>query len=385
MLNNRTEAHHQLQTDESSPNSTLIRANSCSPTRSINLTQQDDNTTLTLTTPRKKQPLAFNPIAKTTTAPSLALKRNLFGVPLDHDQLRHDLQVMCKEQLEVKKHRWNFDFEKLKPVPVSEVSSAVSGIKWKSVQVNYAAELDAEYDMTEAALNAAELATSQPSRHFRPLPAKSANGEISIFCETLDQVDSESSTIPRFYQYQRRYKLNENKNRVNLNVAELPISFGKNKKELTKPKCTVQTTLGNDENGCAIVKPTFNTVVAASSRKPRSLKRSTQLDSKSRIITFSENRKDTLRSATSSVSASSSCTQVNTVSQSARSAFTSKAKEVTVPVAGMKQRCLLDMLKQRKPRRVNLANDCGLNGKAGDENSTTTGHFLRSQSANSRY
>jgi hypothetical protein len=371
MLNNRDVSNDSANNSSSEP------------------TTPTENNDKTLTsTPRKN-------LGKELNAP-ISIKRNLFGMQLDHDQLKNDLNSMWKDQIEMKKQRWNFDFEKMKPLE----SKNNNEMKWNKITVNYA-HLEKEYDMTEAAISATETTNA----HFRPIVHSKSSDEISIYRETTSTPNEENnanceneSTVPHFYQFQRRYKLNENKNRMNLintNTA-VPVKATKNI-TINKPSpstglrpCTLQTTLTggfNDENAKNIVKP-VTTKANTTARKPRALKRSNQLDSKSRIITFSENRKDTLRSATTHgapATASTSNTtvskQVNVVTPSARSAFTSSAATST---ANMKQQSLLDMFKQRKPRKQNA--DKGLTEKvstSNDENARS-GHFLRSQSATSQ-
>ena len=56
------------------------------------------------------------PAASRSASPMLAnTKRNLFGIRLNHDQLKQDLKDMWKDQMERQKQNWNFDFEQLKP------------------------------------------------------------------------------------------------------------------------------------------------------------------------------------------------------------------------------------------------------------------------------
>ena len=50
------------------------------------------------------------------TAPSRGACRNLFG-PVDHRELREDLEKERRDHLEAKKWEYNFDFEKDEPLP----------------------------------------------------------------------------------------------------------------------------------------------------------------------------------------------------------------------------------------------------------------------------
>jgi hypothetical protein len=426
MLNNR---------DVSSDSANSSRSDELStPTLNENSLLDNDNT-LTTSTPSKTS-LKNKEVGVAAVAP-LSIKRNLFGMQLDHDQLKTDLNVMWKDQAEMKKQRWNFDFEKMKPVEATATANKNNNdMKWSKITVNYS-NLDKEYEMTEAAISAAEI-TVAPAAHFRPIVNSKSSDEINIYRETTASTEkqvedqsnkntekNESSSIPLFYQFQRRYKLNENKNRMNVinatnNVNTAPAKVTKNI-SINKPSanaslglrpCTLQTTLtgcfNDQENAKNIVKP-ISTKASTSTtvRKPRALKRSNQLDSKSRIITFSENRKDTLRSASAvsssgtlaaSVTVSSSAVkQVNVVTQSTRSAFipttatsTTTTSSTSSNSTNMKQQSLLDMFKQRKPRKQNVDAKTGGGGlrekispTSNDENARS-GHFLRSQSATSQ-
>ena len=45
-----------------------------------------------------------------------ALNRNLFGVRLDHEQLRHDLNELKREHIEAMSQKWSFNFETFEPL-----------------------------------------------------------------------------------------------------------------------------------------------------------------------------------------------------------------------------------------------------------------------------
>lgn len=189
------------------------------------------------------------------------LKRNLFGVSLNHDQLKQDLNSMWKEQLEIQRVKWNFDFESLKPVE----TSTNDRFKWSKLNLNEQAN-DATYKST--------LADDK----------ENLNSKSSV------------SDIPQFYKQQRCLKLIDN------------ITPKVQQEDLIKPKPV------------------------------KSKHTKLQLN---QIITFSENRKDTLRSASAN-----SSTKV--VSKSTSSAFTAKNEKKSTD--NLKQQSLLDMLKQRKKR-----------------------------------
>ncbi|XP_076860966.1 cyclin-dependent kinase inhibitor 1D [Brachyhypopomus gauderio] len=48
--------------------------------------------------------------------PAAAVRRSLFG-PVDHVQLHQDFQKLLGKSVEVAKQRWNFDFQRDRPVP----------------------------------------------------------------------------------------------------------------------------------------------------------------------------------------------------------------------------------------------------------------------------
>lgn len=194
------------------------------------------------------------------------LKRNLFGVSLNQDQLKQDLHSMWKEQIEVQKVKWNFDFETLKPI-----ESNSNRFEWTKCQVE---------DKTSSEYTSTLLDESD---------------KVILDKENLNS--KKCSDIPQFYKQQRSLKLIDN-------IASVV------KKE--------------DEN--ELVKP-----------KPVKSTKATKSLGLSQIITFSENRKDTLRSANAA----------SKVAKSTNSAFTSKSEKNS---DNMKQQSLLDMFKQRKRR-----------------------------------
>lgn len=193
------------------------------------------------------------------------LKRNLFGVTLDHDQLKQDLHSMWKEQIQVQKVKWNFDFETLKPI-----ESSSDRFKWTQCKV---------IDNTSSTYTSTLL------------------NQTDNFNDKENLNSNKCNDIPQFYKQQRSLKLIDN-------IA--PIIKKQDNDELIKPK-PVKSTKATKSLGL------------------------------NQIITFSENRKDTLRSASSS----------NKVTKSSNSAFTAKQEKKT---DNLKQQSLLDMFKQRKRR-----------------------------------
>lgn len=228
------------------------------------------------------------------------LKRNLFGVKLNHDQLKTDLNQMWKEQTEIQKIKWNFDFENLKPVnnnnnnELDENNKPSIRYEWKKIN----------------------FSTSTPQ--------SSSLSDFTLAALTRDEInvleDEPSEQVPQFYKYQRRFKLVEDKNRIN-QLNQLTSTPTKEPLDIKEKNPLIEKLI-----------------------KPKAVKKSSNKLLVDQIITFSENRKDTLRSASTS-----SATQQVKKLESTSSAFKSKSSD------NMKQQSLLDMFKQRK-RRLNNAN-----------------------------
>lgn len=323
-----------------------------------------------------------NRSATTTIAPAPSnLRCNLFGIRLDHDQLKQEMSSLLQEQLDIQQTRWGFDFENAQPTMKKS-----SNIKWKKCIVK---RDENNTDVIDQAEN---------NRKFLPIMI---NDDIEL-----------GSSVPQFYQTQRKYKLAENKNKVNqMNVVIKPeAKLIVKSKDCESAATTVaaptviktkQTKLKfNDENSSRrqvettnVSSPVKPAATSSSARKPRSLKR---LDSTVRIITYSENRKDTLRSATRSTSSHTKApitttttmqsnvrlsASVQSLPQSTKSAFsTPSSKQQAQPTQStMKQASLLDMLKQKKRRQVNTNSSSKDVNKSNE--STASGHFLRSHSA----
>ncbi|RNA40171.1 cyclin-dependent kinase inhibitor 1 isoform X2 [Brachionus plicatilis] len=194
------------------------------------------------------------------------LKRNLFGVSLNHDQLKQDLNSMWKEQIEVQKVKWNFDFEALKPI-----DSSSDRFKWTKCQVG-------------------EITSSKYASTLL------TDGD-HVIVDKENVNSNRCSDMPQFYKQQRCFKLIDN-------ITPVVV---KEDSELIKPKAVKST-------------------------------KATKSLGLSQIITFSENRKDTLRSANTG----------NKVVKSSNSAFSAKKEDKKSD--NMKQQSLLDMFKQRKRR-----------------------------------
>lgn len=194
-----------------------------------------------------------------------ALNRNLFGVRLDHEQLRHDLNELKREHIEAMSKKWSFNFETFEPL--------------KAVNSN----LNYEWVSTWADNNINKF-------------SKSFDAGLS----DDDQENDGLRDTPKFYKQQRFTKLGDAKTR---SVSLSPVKARK--------------------------------------LKPIKHRNGTELAQDLMIITASDERKDTLKSA-------------QCLSTGVKDNF--------------KQQTLLELFKQRKRR--NVGNDdnpsssktvCGLN------------------------
>lgn len=167
-------------------------------------------------------------------------KRNLFGVRLNHDQLKQDLTEMSREQLDFQKQKWNFDFETLKPLTTTTTSN---NFDWKKLN----AENPVNYIQAEIVITT-----------------------LDEFCSEDEEEDKNDKAllVPAFYKLQRVQKMKESAKLCIKKFIQLATTCAA---KPPKPKNKKPTT-------------------TATSKKNKSI--NTQL-----IITFSENRKDTLRSS----------------------------------------------------------------------------------------
>lgn len=282
-------------------------------------------------------------------APATNIKRNLFGISLNHDQLKQDLHEMWQEQLDRKKRQWNFDFETLKPIESMEASEPLaqrSRFEWNKVKT-------------------AGCSVTHQSNDF---VLTSFDSNESYVCDATSDEDEEydeALAMPAFYKYQRRQKMNNGFKFIQIE------SQTQSKRQTTVGLSSAQTALKqtafsklkqtNNNSNCGSSssqhKSTATTLhrprpVRSSAVNSSSKQQSSQPRQQNLIITLSENRKDTLRSAISSSSSSSSKTSRNNelkaLKRDAKSAFKKPVSSQTVESTPMKQQSLLDMLKQRK-------------------------------------
>lgn len=68
-------------------------------------------------------------------------RRNLFGIRLNHDQLKQDLKDMWKDQIDRQTQNWGFDFENLKPLDKNienkEYKSIAKRFEWTKVKTQH--------------------------------------------------------------------------------------------------------------------------------------------------------------------------------------------------------------------------------------------------------
>jgi len=90
----------------------------------ITLQPDQVNTTEAL---KQQQQSPASPIVAST-------RRNLFGIRLNHDQLKQDLNDMWKDQIDRQNQSWGFDFQKLKPLDNQADNENSQRFEWTKVQ-----------------------------------------------------------------------------------------------------------------------------------------------------------------------------------------------------------------------------------------------------------
>jgi hypothetical protein len=341
---------------------------------------------------------ANSSVASTSTASAITstnelsnIKRNLFGIRLNHEQLKEDLKEMWKEQMEQKKYKWNFDFEKLKPTSTKQSassSSALNGFKWTRVNtriVNTNTQSFPNVDeMQISAFNQDELVFMLKKKEHNQATNDMIDDEMT---DEEEEEEDEALAIPQFYKYQRKLKLNENQQIKRLNEEKKKkLSEEMNNLLMNKHKLQQQTALKKNVKGTKVTnsrksnkvtlnkinkitqtqQPSSNSIHANQTaeqscptliRKPKPVKRMNQTSlilspsTQNLIITFSENRKDTLRSAVHNHSLARSC---NSAFEKAKQQpqENQMATNSTASNDNMKQQTLLDLFKQRKKRAI---------------------------------
>ena len=248
-----------------------------------------------------------------------------------------------------------------------------------------------------------------------PPPAATQDDEEA---DEEEEEEDEALAVPQFYKQQRRLKLHETHHSLNLNnnnnnsrslatqtaVASLSKSVAfqpifKMKKICSSSASTCETPHKITSTTTAINQATASTVLKKETSsasescccstplyRPKALSPATQ----NLIITFSENRKDTLRSAAKAKRSSQLLTQTRApkvlkptkkkqlqkqrTQLSAFTATVSNAKNSD----NMKQQSLLDLFKQRKRRHAHVTET---KHAQEDSGSSSSAHFLRSSAA----
>lgn len=180
--------------------------------------------------------------------------RNLFGIRLNQDQLTRDLTTIWKDQVERQKRNWNFDFETLQPINDSNTT-----------QIDY-------YSCSSPIRQIKRFEWTQVRLKPQINSRKCELNEVEEFDEAL--------VVPHFYQHQRVEKMHKEiiqNEQMRLKQVRL------------KAVAKVQGKTGQ-------VADAEKLAVSAKTKKVSKRKKQSAIVP-SLIITFSENRKDTLRSA----------------------------------------------------------------------------------------
>lgn len=224
-------------------------------------------------------------------------RRNLFGIRLNQDQLKTDLNVIWKEQVERQARRWNFDFESLRPLD-SEGSVIMHSSPIRVIK---------RFEWSEVG----SVPRQKQQQRFAGHPIKYAR------YESEDEEFDQELAVPAFYQHQRVRKMHQEEKSQAQRLKQVRLD--------TIAKCQTDKTMTQ-----TIIEPKTVKVSPKKMTKKKSQKQTTTAVAPGLIITFSENRKDTLRSATTGSS--------------------KKAKT--------KQPTILNLLKQKK-KRANNGSSCG--------------------------
>lgn len=278
------------------------------------------------------------PATTGSTTTNNNIKRNLFGIHLNHDQLKQDLNEMWQDQLERKKCEWNFDFESLKPIEKINNNNNESRYEWNQVKTTNLNQTNSDLVLT----------TFDSSELFSD--------------DDHEEEDDEALAMPAFYKYQRRQKLN-----------------GFKFIQIEQPTTTTKI-VKQQQTAFSKLKQQSNTNKLSNNRclhKPKPVKQTTKASKQNLIITLSENRKDTLRSAVASTSSTS--TKRDLTNKSSKSAFKQpNIKSSSIESTPMKQQSLLDMLKQRKRKTPSTSNTIAKITDSSNNSSTNNNNNIAS-------
>ncbi len=181
-------------------------------------------------------------------------RRNLFGTRINTDQLKTELTTIWKDQCERQKRNWNFDFELLKPVTVSGDNFSVCQSPIRQIR---------RFEWTQVQVSARKKEFGIASSYLE---------SNKRFESDDDEEDDGELVVPQFYQQQR--------------VAKMKKEVERLKQVRMDVVAKIQKQMAAD---VVITKTDVN--ISKSIKKVKK-----QVDG-GLIITLSENRKDTLRSA----------------------------------------------------------------------------------------
>lgn len=293
---------------------------------------------------------------------------------------------MWSDQIERQKQIWNFDFEHLKPIDPVQTNPAQHQTMSPT---GHTTDLNAEMMNSQ---HSTRFQWSQISTKCNPFyNEKDASSHVLAtfnkqeLNETEDyeteEEEDDALVVPMFYKYQRRAKMNQEQNRIKIIQMATAVTssnaFTKLNNSAKSTACSKKrVTRSNKKN--TNNNSNNNNNNAKKLHKPQARRPSLTLSAQSNlIITFSENRKDTLRSAASTTTTTATNSAIlssnSAVKQSKNLAdlFANTSKSIEAnkvvelsgnkcdlaatssqsafkPHHNMKQQSLLDMLKHRK-------------------------------------
>lgn len=266
-------------------------------------------------------------------------RRNLFGIRLNHDQLKQDLKDMWADQIDRQNKNWGFDFENLKPLNTETQKVCTSPrnnnprFQWTKV----CTKLNPFYN---------ETGIKQDSHMLTSL-GKDEIVQTESEYETDEEFD-DALVIPTFYKYQRREKMNQEQNCC---LKLIQLAQQTSKKQNSTNAFSKLNNSGLKQAKNVSIKNGKGIKASKVVHRPNARK-ATQ--NPNLIITFSENRKDTLRSAVSTLASEST-------SKSSSKDIGKMFTKATGSLGGcsafkqpLKQQSILDMLKQRKRKNTSV-------------------------------
>lgn len=258
-------------------------------------------------------------------------RRNLFGIRLNHDQLKQDLKDMWKDQIDRQTQNWGFDFENLKPldkVENNDYKPIAKRFEWTKVKTQH-----------NKFYNETAIKTNENTHSLTTFETKDLQSDY----ETEEEEEDDALAIPTFYKYQRRQKMNEEQNRLKY------IQITKQTTQQQPQTRNAFSKMSKKGSSSVTAKKTVTTRPKVNRSTPRRSSTLQMLQTKNLIITFSENRKDTLRSAATTPK-SDAKKSLSSLFEKTTTTLNTKIEvnEQSVIEQPLKQQSLLDMLKQRK-------------------------------------